>query len=25
VDLGLPLQSRLPEGRLYFMSPLHMH
>jgi protease-4 len=25
VDLGLPLQSRLPEGRLYFMSPLHLH
>lgn len=25
LDLGLPLQSRLPEGRLYFMSPLHMH
>jgi protease-4 len=25
VDLGLPPQSRLPEGRLYFMSPLHMH
>jgi protease-4 len=25
VDLGLPLQSRLPEGRLYFMSPLHVH
>lgn len=24
VDLGLPLTSRLPEGRLYFMSPLHV-
>lgn len=24
VDLGLPLSSRLPEGRLYFMSPLHL-
>lgn len=24
VDLGLPLQSRLPEGRLYFLSPLHL-
>lgn len=24
VDLGLPLMSRLPEGRLYFMSPLHV-
>lgn len=24
VDLGLPLTSRLPEGRLYFMSPLHL-
>ena len=25
VDLGLNPMSRLPEGRLYFMSPVHMH
>lgn len=24
IDLGLPMQSDLPQGRLYFMSPLHM-
>lgn len=24
IDLGLPLQSDLPQGRLYFMSPVHM-
>ena len=25
VDLGFPLQSPLPQGRLYFISPLHLH
>lgn len=25
LDLGLPLQSTLPQGRLYFMSPVHLH
>ncbi len=25
LDLGLPLQSALPQGRLYFMSPVHLH
>jgi protease IV len=25
VDLGLPLTSTLPQGRFYFMSPVHMH
>ncbi|HTI71085.1 MAG TPA: signal peptide peptidase SppA [Candidatus Limnocylindria bacterium] len=25
IDLGLNPLSKLPEGRLYFMSPLHMH
>jgi len=25
IDLGLPLQSSLPQGHLYFLSPLHLH
>lgn len=25
VDLGVGLPSRLPQGRLYFLSPLHAH
>ncbi len=25
VDLGLPFASRLPQGRLYFLSPMHVH
>ena len=25
VDLGLPFQTTLPQGRLYFISPLHLH
>ncbi len=25
IDLGLPLQSTLPQGHLYFLSPLHLH
>lgn len=25
VDLGIPFASRLPQGRLYFLSPMHVH
>ncbi len=25
VDLGIPFASRLPQGRLYFLSPMHEH
>ncbi len=25
IDLGLPRVSQLPQGRLYFMSPMHVH